>query len=209
MITISTAVERNAPSGPDAATVASASHPRASKSLQLIRACRLQSDDPIIVIAAGTPLLVEALLAAGYSDLTVVHRSSEELDALHRQINGFAHRPTLLSAEVTEFHPRRRYALWHDSDVFPLLTYPEERQRYLEVLQEALRPGGYAVIATPGPAGALQWRGLPVRRYSALTLPAEFGQQFELTEHSLETERTPSGEHQEHLYCRFRRRAPT
>jgi SAM-dependent methyltransferase len=178
------------------------------KSLDLIRACGLQADDPVIHVSGGTPLLIESLLDAGLRDLTVVNGSSAELEALSACLGDRANRVTLIEHDVIGFHPHRRYALWHDGEIFHSLTHAEERQQYLESLEEALRPGGHLVISTFGPDGPQEYGGLPVRCYSARTLPEELGSQFELADHSLSMHQAPSGEVHEYLHCRFRRHAP-
>jgi hypothetical protein len=178
------------------------------KSLELIRACGLQADDPVIDVSGGTPLPIESLLDAGLRDLTVIGGSSANLKALSGCLGDRANRVTLIEHDLIGFHPHRRYALWHDREAFHLLTHAEERQQYVETLEEALRPGGYLVITTFGPDGPLEHGGLPVRRYSARTLPEELGSQFELADHSLSMHQTPSGEVQQYLHCRFRRHAP-
>ena len=178
------------------------------KSLGLIRACGLQADDPLIDVSGGTPLLIEALLDGGMRDLTVISGSSAVLKALSGCLGDRANRATLIEHDVIGFHPHRRYALWHDREIFHLLTHAEERQQYVESLEEALQPGGHLVITTFGPDGPQEYGGLPVRCYSARTLPEELGSQFELRDHALSMHQAPSGEVQEYLHCRFRRHAP-
>lgn len=178
------------------------------KSLQLIRACGLRPDDPIIDVSGNSWQLVEALLGAGYTDVTVVDDSESSRESLFEHTADWGSRVHILEQDVIGFHAPRRYALWHDRGRFHLLTHPEERQQYLEALEEALRPEGHLVIATFGPDGPQLQGSQPVQRYSAATLPAELGPHFELTEHSLDVLRAVSGERQHYLHCRFRRHAP-
>ena len=181
---------------------------RVVKSLELIRACGLHADAPVIDVSGGTPLLIESLLDAGFSDLTVINGSPAVLEALSGRLGDRANRVKLIERDVIGFHPHRRYALWHDREVFHLLTHAEERQQYVESLEEALQPGGHLVITTFGPDGPQEYGGLPVRCYSVRTLPEELGSQFELAEHSLSMHQVPSGEVQQYLHCRFQRHAP-
>ena len=44
--------------------------------------------------------------------------------------------------------PALAYDLWHDRAVFHFLTAPQERQAYVRTMLHALRPGGFAIIAT-------------------------------------------------------------
>jgi hypothetical protein len=179
----------------------------ALRSLELIRACGLHADDPVIDLS-GSPLLIESLLDAGLRDVTVISGSPPVLKAISDRLGDRASRVMLIEHEVIGFHPQRRYALWHDREVFHSLTHAEERQQYVEALEEALRPGGHLVITTFGPDGPQEYAGVPVSRYSARTLPEELGSQFELAEHSLDMHQAPSGAVQQYLHCRFRRHAP-
>jgi SAM-dependent methyltransferase len=173
--------------------------------LRMIRTCGLRVDDPIVDVT-GESSLTEALLDAGYTDLTMVVRSASDLGPLRIRARQLAARLDVVEARVPLFHLHRRFALWHDGGSFHLLTYPEDRQQYIEVMQEALRPDGRALITTHGPEGPRQWQGVPVRCYSAVTLPSELGPQFELAEQALQTHREASGEHRQLLHCLFRRR---
>ncbi len=180
---------------------------QALKSLELIQACGLRPDDPLIDVSGGSPPLVCSLLEAGFRNLTVMNASFELLEALReRGLKGDA-RLTLIAGDVPGFHCAHRYALWHDRGVFHLLRHAEERRQYVESAQEALRPEGHLVIATAGPEGPLQCGGLPVTRYEVATLTEELGGQFELAEHALAMH-AGNGELHQYLHCRFRRHAP-
>jgi len=183
----------------------SAAEPYLTTPLQLVRACGLRPDEPIIDVSGADSFMADALLAAGYRDLTILDRSAKALSALRDRAGDLAAHLTLVAAEVTHFHPPRRYALWHDNGEFHLLAYPEERQRYVEVLQEALKPEGHAVISTYGPEAPHEGRG---KCYSELTLPAELGRQFELIQYAVQAYQTPLGERQQYLHCHFCRHAP-
>jgi hypothetical protein len=178
-----------------------------ARSVELICECGLKSDDPI-VDASGSSELMESLLAAGYRDITVLQPSVEALERLRARVGDHADCVTLVSVKPGEFRPRRRYALWHDAGVFECLLHPEERQQYVETVQQALRPEGYLVLMTSGPNAPPEHAGHPIRRYSAQTLPAELGSQFELSCHGLAQQPASGGPVQELLHCRFTRHAP-
>jgi len=179
-----------------------------ARALQLIHACHLGLEEPIIDVSGASSRIMDVLLAEGYRDVTVMDRSEAGYLDLLGRCAGQRERVTILNQDVTGFHPRRRYALWHDTGLFQQLAYPEERRRYVETLEESLRPGGHLVIGTFGPEGPEEYEGQPVHRYSSTTLPLELGTQFELAEHSLGVYHTARGQHQQYLHCRFFRRAP-
>jgi SAM-dependent methyltransferase len=177
-----------------------------TRSLQLIRASGITPAAAIVEVGAGTSLLVDELLAAGFRDLTLLDISAVALRRVRERLGSRAASVNLLHQDVTTFKPAPRYALWHDRAVFHFLVEVSERRRYLEVVRQALRPGGQLIIATFGPQGPERCSGLPIRRYDAATLAAELGGEFTLAESSLALHSTPWGAAQQFLYCRFERR---
>lgn len=180
----------------------------APDSRHLVRACGLRPDDPIIDVGGARSSPALAWLATGHRDITVLDDSLEALEALRERLGRESGRVTLVEVRVLEFRPQRRYALWHDRGVFHRLVHPDDRQLYVEVVQQALRPEGSLVMTTFGPEGPEEYGGAPVVRYSARTLQPELGSQFELAEHSLSMHRLAAGEGHQVLCCRFRRHAP-
>ncbi|MEO6982729.1 MAG: SAM-dependent methyltransferase, partial [Edaphobacter sp.] len=67
----------------------------------------------------------------------------------------------------------------------------------------AIKPGGHCIVSTFGPEGPEKCSGLPVMRYDAQSLPAEFGPHFHLLESSYELHQTPFGTTQQFLFCSF------
>jgi len=177
--------------------------PRPDKSLELIGATGIGPNEAIIDVGAGASLLADALLGAGYRDLTVLDVSEQALLTLAARLPQRA--VALLHQDVTRFRPERRYALWHDRAVFHFLMQRAERERYVRALRESLATGGHVIIATFGGAGPERCSGLPVMRYDAAALASELGTGFELLEAAEELHRTPWGSTQQFQYCRFRR----
>ena len=110
-------------------------------------------------------------------------------------------------ADVTDSGlPLHTYDLWHDRAVFHFLTEAEDRRQYVQTVIDSVRPGGHVIVAAFAEDGPQKCSGLPVVRYRAEQLQAEFGGQFVLIEQEKEYHRTPSGAVQPFVYCRFRKR---
>jgi SAM-dependent methyltransferase len=178
------------------------------KSFELIRACGLAPEDPIIAVGDVDAHLLAALMGVGHRDLTVLHPSKEALEGLGQALGDLAGEVILIEADPLRFQPHRRYALWQDRGFFHCLTHPDDRQRYVEVVQYALRPEGHLIISAFGPEGPAEDSGVPVERYSASKLAGELGHQFELAEEGLELHPLTQGGYKQLLHCRFRRHAP-
>jgi trans-aconitate methyltransferase len=181
-------------------------HPE--KSLEMIRVTEVGLNEPIIDVGGGASTLVDQLLHAGYSDVSVMDISGAALAHSRSRLGAEAGQVAWIEGDVTEFVPSRQYALWHDRAVFHFLTRESDRRNYLHVLQEALPPGGQVIIATFAPDGPEKCSGLAVERYGADKLQAALGAGFELLNTVKEAHRTPAGQLQHFAYFHLRFCAP-
>ena len=178
----------------------------AAQSLRLIADTGLPLSASIIDVGGGASTLVDDLLAQGYTSLSVLDISAAALAAARARLGASAGRVQWIEGDITTVElPAHAYDLWHDRAVFHFLTEPEQRRTYVENVLRAVKPGGHVIVSTFAEDGPLQCSGLPVMRYSADGLHAEFGAPFELVRHEKEEHRTPSGNTQKFVYCYCRR----
>lgn len=176
--------------------------PHAVQSLALIQATPVPLDAHILDAGGGASTLVDDLLDAGYTNITVVDLSAAALVAAQTRLSARAAAVTWLAADVTALDlPPQSVDVWHDRAVFHFLTQFEDRRAYIRTLLRTVRPGGHVIVATFAEDGPEKCSGLPVMRYSAGTLHAEFGDAFTLVTHDRETHATPFGTTQEFTYC--------
>lgn len=179
---------------------------RPTTSLRLIEECGGGKDDGIIDVGGGASVLVDFLLAAGYSQLAVLDISAAALDHAQRRLGARADVVDWYAADVTTFVPTRQFGLWHDRAVFHFLTDKADRQKYVETMKRTLTPDGHAVIATFATDGPEKCSGLAVSRYDGPAISAELGAGFQLLEQVNETHLTPWKTEQRFSYFRFARR---
>src|SRR5512138_190613 len=99
--------------------------PHAALSLDLIRSCGVGKDAAIIDVGGGASTLVDDLVAAGYSDLTVLDLSAAALAAARKRLGDNEKMVRWIEADITAVDlPSRRYDVWHDRAVFHFLTEP-------------------------------------------------------------------------------------
>jgi SAM-dependent methyltransferase len=179
--------------------------PQAELSLQMIAATGLQKTAAVIDVGGGASTLIDGLLAAGYSDLTVLDLSRAALAVAQARLGATASRVRWLEGDITGMQLRAgAFDLWHDRAVFHFLTEAQQRRLYVERLVDALKPGGHVIIATFADDGPTQCSGLPVMRYDAAQLAAELGERFELVQHQTAAHHTPFGTVQQFTWCWFR-----
>jgi len=177
-------------------------------SMHYVRKAASGRDANIIDVGGGESTLVDDLLDEGYDKLTVLDISATALEVTRRRLGARADKVNWLTGDVLDIElPFGAYDVWHDRAVFHFLTSDEQRQRYVEQVLKALKPGGYAIVGTFGPEGPEKCSGLPVARYDPNTLHARFGAPFQLVDSSIEVHRTPWGAPQQFVYCFCRRPA--
>lgn len=178
----------------------------ADLSLRRIKATGLPGTATLIDVGGGASTLVDGLLAAAYSDITVLDMSATALHAAQARLARHAGRAKWIEADITEVElPASAFDLWHDRAVFHFLVDADDRRRYVQQLTHALKPGGHAIIATFAEDGPAQCSGLPVMRYRADGLAAELGEGFDLSWHQHATHHTPFGTTQQFMWCGFRK----
>jgi 2-polyprenyl-3-methyl-5-hydroxy-6-metoxy-1,4-benzoquinol methylase len=178
----------------------------AEQSLRLIRGTGVPRSGSIIDVGGGASTLVDDLLTDGYSDLTVLDLSASALSAAKQRLGSLAARVEWIEASITEVDLAvHAYDVWHDRAVFHFLTDPAARQAYVAAVLRSVKPGGHVIVATFDEDGPTQCSGLPVMRYSAGELHAEFGAPFTLLAHEREEHHTPFGTVQKFVYCYCRK----
>jgi len=177
----------------------------AEQSLAMIRSTGVSHSATIIDVGGGASTLVDDLTADGYQGLTVLDLSAGALAVAKQRLGRRAELVTWLEGDVTTVELlAHRFDVWHDRAVFHFLVEEQDRRAYIAKVLDAVKPLGHVIIATFADDGPTTCSGLPVMRYSAEQLHAEFGKSFTLMKQAREAHRTPSGTVQKFVYCHFR-----
>ena len=174
-------------------------------SLEFIRHCGGGTKVPMIDVGGGESRLVDRLLDAGYSDVTVLDLSENAINATRKRLGARADGVQWIVSDITSWRPSRKYRLWHDRAVLHFLTDPSDRMAYVSALLAATEPGSCVVISTFALDGPEKCSGLPVVRYSTETLAAELGPGFRPVETIRDDHATPWGSLQRFQFSRFTR----
>ncbi|MCU1748030.1 class I SAM-dependent methyltransferase [Pseudomonas sp. 6D_7.1_Bac1] len=174
----------------------------AALSLKLIREAGVPLTASIIDVGGGASTLVDDLLANGYENVTVLDLSGAALATAKTRLGVQASSVQWQEANILETKlDSNAYDVWHDRAVFHFLTTAEERHAYVQAVLRAVKPGGLVIVATFAEDGPSKCSGLPVMRYDADELHAEFGEPFVLLGHEKESHHTPGGNEQKFVYC--------
>ncbi|PDS78063.1 class I SAM-dependent methyltransferase [Rhizobium sp. L43] len=180
--------------------------PTPGLSLRALDELQLPATTSLIDVGGGASSLVDRLVERGWSDLTVLDIAAPALEVAKARLREDAIRVAWVVEDVTVWRPDRHYDVWHDRAVFHFLTEPEQRLAYRRALEIGTAPGGFVIIATFAPDGPERCSGLPVQRYDAAALAADFSPAFTLEHDWREEHATPGGGRQSFQWCVFRRR---
>ena len=175
-------------------------------SLRMIDRTGIGPADSLIDVGGGSSPLASALLARGYSDITVLDVSRVGIGIAQQRLGVETERVQWLLGDVLTWRPTRRYTVWHDRALFHFITADQDRDAYLQTLERATSPDrAVAILATFAPNGPWQCSGLPVVRYSAAELAAVLGARWKMIDDSHELHTTPGGAAQPFTWAAFRR----
>ena len=177
-------------------------------SLKWIKEIASDKEANIIDVGGGASTLADDLLTDGYRSITLIDLSQTALALTKKRLGERAVSVTWLEGDIASVDlPESHYDIWHDRAVFHFLTAPEQRQRYVDNMLKALRPGGHLILAVFSLEAPPKCSGLPVERYSADKLGKIFGSGLLLKKKQKELHVTPGGVEQMYLYCHFQRTA--
>jgi trans-aconitate methyltransferase len=180
---------------------------RPDMSLRMLGAAGVSAADAVIDVGGGASPLTGALLDRGFRDLTVLDISGAGMQHARDRLGSRADQVHWLTADVLNWHPRRRYQAWHDRAVYHFLTTGQQRQQYLRTLDAATAPGAIAVFGCFAPDGPQRCSGLPVARYSPAQLARQVGVKWLLISQDREEHITPAGTVQPFTWIALRRQS--
>ena len=147
----------------------------------------------VVDVGGGASLLVDALAARGFTDLTVVDVSQHALDVVRSRLDSHGVDATLVASDVVEWKPARTFDVWHDRATFHFLTDGDSRASYVDLAARSVVQGGSLIVATFATDGPTHCSGLEVARYSAAEFAEQFAEHFAPMGAEREEHLTPSG----------------
>ena len=173
--------------------------------LELVELLGVPHDAAIIDVGGGASRLADRLLAADYTDLTVLDLSPAALAVSQARLGDTAG-VEWIAEDLLTWQPARQYDLWHDRAVLHFLS-GEDVTTYRELLEQSVAPGGCVILGTFAPDGPEQCSGLPVTRYGTAELTRFLAPTFVVVEERHELHTTPSGTSQSFAWVAAQRPA--
>lgn len=179
-----------------------------SESLQYIDQLSLPCSTPIIDIGGGGSHLAEQLLHKNFADISVLDISKSALQESKLRVEELHPDQKMIqwiAADITTWSPPRTYGLWHDRAVFHFLVDTQQQQQYVRTVANATQSGAHVIMSTFAMDGPEMCSGLPVQRWSSLSLAAMFADNFSTLESRVQQHITPWGSTQSFTWLVLRR----
>ncbi len=179
--------------------------PMPETSLTFIIESGLEKDAAIIDIGAGDCILVEFLLARGYTNLTVLDISEKAVARAKERLGERAKEIEWIVADASNFKHQKQYDLWHDRATFHFLTSAGQVENYLSNLKQAVKPGGFVILGAFSETGPSKCSGLEIKQYSVMEMQQLFAEGFTTINCRNFDHKTPLGKVQNFTFCSFKK----
>lgn len=178
--------------------------PTPETSLSITKEINIDKDAAIIDVGGGDSFLVDHLLKAGYTNITVLDISEKAIERAKTRLGNDAKKVKWIYADAAKFNPEQQYDLWHDRAAFHFLNESSEIEHYVNAVHNNLSENGNLVIGTFAKDGPLKCSGISISQYNAEDLDNTFTE-LTLKESYKVAHPTPFDTIQNFTFCWFRK----
>ena len=179
--------------------------PTPDTSLKFFDQFNIPKEAKIIDVGGGDSLLVDHLLARGYTDITVLDISESALERAKSRLGEQSSLVKWIIADAASFVPAEQYDFWHDRAAFHFLTQEKAIENYIDNVQKSIKPSGILVIGTFSEQGPKKCSGIEIKQYSETSMTDRLKQFFEKIECIAVEHKTPFDTIQQFIFCSFRK----
>lgn len=179
--------------------------PTPATSIGFLQQLHIPLTAKIMDVGGGDSLLVDHLVALGYTDITVLDISSTAIEKAKQRLGDKARRVKWMVSDVLHFQAAEQYDFWHDRATFHFLLDEKEIDRYLETAAQSLTPNGIMVLGTFAEDGPETCSGLKIHRYSEDWMTDRLRAFFQKIKCIRMDHLTPARKVQHFIFCSFRK----
>ena len=181
---------------------------KAKQTISLISKSGLKKEATILNVGVGSSVLVDELLADGYTNLIANDLSEKALTTLKERLRDKASKVTFIADDLLQ--PKKLdklndIDLWNDRAVLHFFLKEEEKAAYFSLLKQVVAKGGFVIIAVFALDGVEKCCGLELQRYNSEMLQERLGNQFKLITAFNHTFVNPYGGKRPYIYTLFQR----
>jgi 2-polyprenyl-3-methyl-5-hydroxy-6-metoxy-1,4-benzoquinol methylase len=174
-------------------------------SMEFVGLFSLKKDSKIIDIGGGDSHFVDALLEAGFSNVTVLDISSKAIERAKIRLGKSAEKVKWIVSDIIDFGPEEQYDFWHDRAAFHFLTEKTQADKYVEIANKGISGNGILVLGTFSVDGPKKCSSLEIRQYSEESMSGKFEKYFKRVKCITEDHKTPFNTIQNFLFCSFKK----
>jgi 2-polyprenyl-3-methyl-5-hydroxy-6-metoxy-1,4-benzoquinol methylase len=175
-------------------------------SMDFVDLFSLKKDSAIIDIGGGDSHFVDALLEAGFNDVTVLDISEKAIEKAKLRLGNKAALVNWIVSDIVDFVSDKKYDFWHDRAAFHFLVQEAQADKYVEIANKGIRENGVLILGTFSENGPKKCSGLEIKQYSEVSMSAKFEKYFNRVKCITEDHRTPFDTIQNFLFCSFKKR---
>jgi 2-polyprenyl-3-methyl-5-hydroxy-6-metoxy-1,4-benzoquinol methylase len=179
--------------------------PEPKQPLELILDVAGESRGRVIDVGGGQSFLVDRLLDAGFTQVTVLDISQTAIEATKARMGERASQVEWIAADITQRDSLGTFDIWHDRAVFHFVTDPDDRKHYVELLKRSLPNGGHFIVETFAKGGPEKCSGLPICQYDDASMREAMGSSFSPVNSGEYLHTTPTGKPQQFFYGLYKR----
>ncbi len=178
-------------------------------SLAFFKQFNVPTTAKIIDVGGGDSLLVDALLALGYENISVLDISATAIARAKHRLGSQANRVNWIVADAATFKPTQTYDFWHDRAAFHFLTEDNEIATYLKTAHQSITAGGVMVLGTFSEQGPTKCSGIEIKQYSEAAMTQKLRSYFDKVKCITVNHTTPFNTVQNFVFCSFRKSVTT
>ena len=179
--------------------------PTPEVSLDFINELNIPKDAAIIDVGGGDSYLADNLLAAGFTNITVLDISEVAINKAKQRLGKDAEKINWKVSDINELVTTKKFNCWHDRAAFHFLTTEKQVEKYLNIAQKHISDNGRMIIGTFSASGPEKCSGLPIKQYSEQSLSTALKSWFEKIKCITTDHITPFNTIQNFLFCSFRK----
>ena len=179
--------------------------PTPEVSLDFINELNIPKDAAIIDVGGGDSYLADNLLAAGFTNITVLDISEVAINKAKQRLGKDAEKINWTVSDINELVTTKKFDCWHDRAAFHFLTTEKQVEKYLNIAQKHISDNGRMIIGTFSASGPEKCSGLPIKQYTEQSLSTVLKTWFEKIKCITTDHITPFNTIQNFLFCSFRK----
>lgn len=165
--------------------------PKPETSLALIQQNISSKDASIIDIGGGDSFLVDHLIKAGFTNISVLDISAKAINRAKKRLGEVSKNIKWIVSDIVDFNPTEKYDCWHDRAALHFLTDDKEVEMYKNAIDQGTNSKSIAVLGTFSKSGPLKCSGIEVRQYNQQDFESTFKANFTLIDFQSIDHQTP------------------